>query len=260
MRTDSRHELLRVLVALARDLPPGTLNPLISAFESVGESRNLGRLAATPAVKEKLRKLEELCGLHPETDTKAIALALRTAAEAVSVIGADQRAEIAWTGPATEAVPLRRVDQVIYDMVEGAKEEVLLVTYAAYKAERALQALQDATNRGVNVKLVIELAQKSGGKITFDGLQAFRTAVPAARVFYWPLDRRKLSASGSYGAMHAKCLVSDRRRAIVSSANLTDYALESNMELGLVVDRAIASRLAEHFNQLIVRGELISAV
>jgi phosphatidylserine/phosphatidylglycerophosphate/cardiolipin synthase-like enzyme len=112
----------------------------------------------------------------------------------------------------------------------------------------------------VHVRLVIELAQESGGKITFDGLPAFRTAVPSAQVFYWPMDRRKRSASGAYGAMHAKCLVADRSRAIVSSANLTDYALEANMELGLLVERAIAGRLAEHFDQLIFRGELISAI
>lgn len=257
--TDSRLRLLRALVELARELPPSALNALVSALESGEGSRNLGRLAATPTMREKLRRLEELCGLQPEIDTQAIAFALRSAAEAVSAVGVDYRAEIAWTGPATEAVPLRRVDQVIYDMVGNAKEEVLLVTYAAYKAERALKALRDATDRGVRVKLVIELAQESGGKITFDGLQAFRTAVPSAQVFYWPMDRRKRSASGAYGAMHAKCLVADRSRAIVSSANLTDYALEANMELGLLVERAIAGRLAEHFDQLIVRGELAVA-
>jgi phosphatidylserine/phosphatidylglycerophosphate/cardiolipin synthase-like enzyme len=257
--TDSRLQLLRALVELARELPPCTLNALISALESSGGSQDLGRLAATPTMREKLRRLEELCGLQPEIDTQAIAFALRSAAEAVSAVGVDHRAEIAWTGPATEAVPLRRVDQVIYDMVGHAKEEILLVTYAAYKAERALNALRDATDRGVRVKLVIELAQESGGKITFDGLAAFRTAVPSAQVFYWPMDRRKRSASGAYGAMHAKCLVADRSRAIVSSANLTDYALEANMELGLLVERAVAGRLAEHFDQLILRGEIAVA-
>jgi cardiolipin synthase A/B len=254
--TDHRLQLLRVLVEIARELPPGTLSALTSALESDGVSQNLGRLAATPTMREKLRRLEELCGLQPEINAQAIAFAFRAAAEAASAVGVDHRAEIAWTGPASEAVPLRRVDQVIYDMVETAKEEILLVTYAAYKAERALKALRDATDRGVRVKLVIELAQASGGKITFDGLQAFRAAVPSTQVFYWPLDRRKRSASGSYGAMHAKCLVADRSSAIVSSANLTDYALEANMELGLLVERAIACRLAEHFDQLIVRGEL----
>jgi phosphatidylserine/phosphatidylglycerophosphate/cardiolipin synthase-like enzyme len=257
--TDSRLRLLRALVELARELPPSTLNGLISALVSSGGSQNLGRLAATPTMREKLRRLEELCGLQPEIDTQAIAFALRSAAEAISTVGVDHRAEIAWTGPATEAVPLRRVDQVIYEMIVNASDEVLLVTFAAYKAERAVKALRDATDRGVVVRLVIELAQESGGKISFDGLQAFRSAVPSAQVFYWPLNRRKRNELGAYGSMHAKCLVSDKSKAIVSSANLTDYALEANMELGLVVGRSIAYRLAEHFDQLIARGELILA-
>lgn len=109
----------------------------------------------------------------------------------------------------------------------------------------------------MRLKLVIELAEESGGKISFDGLQAFRAAVPFAQIFYWPLDRRKRDASGSYGAMHAKCLVADRSRALVSSANQTNYALEANMELGLLVERGPATRLAVHFDQLIFRGELV---
>jgi cardiolipin synthase A/B len=255
---DSSKQLLRVIVELARELPPGPLNALKSALES-GRARNLDLYAATPTMRDKLRRLEELSRLQAKLDPRAIAFALRSAAEASAIVRDEQRIEIAWTGPATEAVPLRRVDQVIYGMVESAKEEVLLVTYAAYKAERALKALRDATDRGVRVKLVIELAEESGGKISFDGLPAFRAAVPCAEVFYWPLDRRKRNAAGSYGVMHAKCLVADRGRAIVSSANLTDYALEANMELGLLVGRAVAERLAQHFDQLIVRGELVAA-
>jgi phosphatidylserine/phosphatidylglycerophosphate/cardiolipin synthase-like enzyme len=248
-----------VLVELARELPPGTLNSLISALEPGGERQNLGRFAVTQTLRERLRRLEELRSQRPEIDGQTIAFALQAASKAAAEVAAEQRVEITWTGPATEAVPLRRVDQVIYDLVETAKEEVLLVTYAAYKAERALKALRDATDRGVGVKLVIELAQESGGKITFDGLQAFRAVVPAAQVYYWPLNRRQRSAAGSYGAMHAKCLVTDRQRAIVSSANLTDYALEANMELGLLVEGELAVRLAVHFEQLIVRRELLQA-
>ena len=210
-------------------------------------------------MREKLRRVEELHTREPEFDGEAVAFALRAAARAAAIVGVEQRVEIAWTGPGTEAVPLRRVDQVVYDLVESAKEDVLLVTYAVYKPERALKALRDATDRGVRVKLVIELALESGGKISFDGLRVFRAAVPLAQIFYWPLDRRKRDTSGSYGAMHAKCLVVDKDRAFVSSANLTDYALEANMELGLVVERGAAARLAEHFDQLSLRGELTPA-
>ena len=232
---------------------------MASTLESNGVDKNLARLAATQAMKEKLRSLELLRAQQPEINGQSIAFALEAAAHAATIVQLERRVEIAWTGPATEAVPVRRVDQVVYDMVEAAKEEVLLVTYAAYKANRALEALRSATDRGVRVKLVIELAQESGGKISFDGLAAIRAAVPCGQVFYWPMDRRKRNASGSYGAMHAKCLVADRNKALVSSANLTDYALEANMELGLLVDRTIAVRLAEHFDQLIFRGDLVAA-
>ena len=254
--TDSRPQLLRILVELAREMPPGTLSALTSALDSEAGAYNLDRFAATPMMRDKLRKLEESCSLQLGIDAKAIALALQAAAEAAGAATAEHRTEIAWTGPATESVPLRRVDQAIYDMVESASEEVLLVTFAAYKAERALKALRTATDHGVGVRLVIELAQESGGKLSFDGLQAIRSAVPSAQIFYWPLERRKHRGSGPYGSMHAKCLIADRKRAIVSSANLTDYALEANKELGLLVESAIASRLADHFDQLIVRGEL----
>ena len=59
--------------------------------------------------------------------------------------------------------------------------------------------------------------------------------------------------------MHVKCLIADRRLALISSANLTDYALEANMELGLLVGGVIPGRLAAHFDQLVLRGELVSA-
>jgi len=193
---------------------------------------------------------------NPDFDHRAIALAIEACAHAAATLSSEQRVEIAWTGPSTEAVLLRRVDQVLYQLVESAETEVLLVTYAAYKAERALDLLRLATERGVQVALVIELAEESGGKINFDGLDNIRTRVPRASVFYWPLKQRQRSVAGGYGAMHVKCLIVDRKAALVSSANLTDHALETNMELGLVVKGGVPSRLAAHFDQLVVRGEL----
>lgn len=254
---DSRQQLLQVIVELARELPPGTLNSLISALESGGEGQDLGRFAATQAMRDRLRRFEELRRQYPTIDGQALAIALRAAGEATATVVAEHQAEIAWTGPATAAVPLRRVDQVMYSMLEGAADEILLVTFAAYKADKAVSALHSATERGVRVRLILELAQASGGKISFDGLHAIRAGVPAAQIYYWPLDRRERNATGAYGSMHAKCLVIDRAYALVSSANLTDYALESNMELGLSVQRRIAARLAEHFDQLIVQGALV---
>jgi phosphatidylserine/phosphatidylglycerophosphate/cardiolipin synthase-like enzyme len=143
---------------------------------------------------------------------------------AAFMTGPEWSVKLAWTGPGTDAVPLRRVDQVLYELVESAESEVLLATYAAYKAQRALDVLRAATERGVQVVLVIELAQQSGGKITFDRLDSIRESVPRANVFYWPLGRRPRTAVGSYGTMHVKCLIADRETALVSSAEMETAA------------------------------------
>jgi len=256
--TELKLELVRTIAEIARQLPPGILAALVSALESGGGEKSIAHFASTSAMREKLRRLEMLCGSQPGIAPESLALALRAAAEAASVVGELNRTEIAWTGPATDAVSMRRVDQLIYEMMSGAEQEIFLVTYAAYKAEKAVKSLSDAVARGVQVSLIIEVSKESGGTLKFDGLEAFRTAVPGAQLYYWPQSKRKKSDSGAYGSMHAKCLVMDRKRALVSSANLTDYALEANMELGLCVERAVAKRLADHFEQLIFRGDLVA--
>jgi cardiolipin synthase A/B len=91
--------------------------------------------------------------------------------------------------------------------------------------------------------------------VRFDGLDRIRARVPSARAYYWPLLKRPRGETGHYGAMQVKCLIADKKNVLVSSANLTDYALEKNMELGLLVSGPVAIRLAEHFDQLIIRGE-----
>jgi len=46
------------------------------------------------------------------------------------------------------------------------------------------------------------------------------------------------------GVLRAKAVIADRRRALVTSADLAERSIESNIELGLLVDDpAIASRI-----------------
>ena len=255
----ARPRLLAAILRLARELPPAMIDALAAKLETNSSQivwTDLARFGASQTAKERIGALTDLLAATPDLDGRAVALAIQTAAHAAVTLSAEQRVELAWTGPGTDAVPLRRVDQVLYELVESAESEVLLVTYAAYKAQRALDVLRAATERGVQVVLVIELAQESGGKITFDRLDSIRESVPRANVFYWPLGRRPRTAVGSYGTMHVKCLIADRETALVSSANLTDHALETNMELGVLVRGAVPARLASHFEQLILRGEL----
>ena len=68
---------------------------------------------------------------------------------------------------------------------------------------------------------------------------------------------RALAIDGPEGVLHAKAVVIDDEVVFVTSANLTEAALDRNIELGLLIrDRALAANVATHFQTLIERGLL----
>ena len=52
--------------------------------------------------------------------------------------------------------------------------------------------------------------------------------------------------------LHAKAVVADGEAVFMTSANLTDAALDRNIELGVLIrDRALAASVTSHFRGLI---------
>jgi phosphatidylserine/phosphatidylglycerophosphate/cardiolipin synthase-like enzyme len=71
------------------------------------------------------------------------------------------------------------------------------------------------------------------------------------RVFF---DPRALDLEGPTGVLHAKAVVADDEAVFLTSANLTEAALDRNIEMGLLVrDRALAATVLRHFQTLIDR-------
>jgi phosphatidylserine/phosphatidylglycerophosphate/cardiolipin synthase-like enzyme len=166
--------------------------------------------------------------------------------------------EVIWTGPTNTRFPVRRIDQVLYDLISVAQKRIVLVTFAAHRVPHLCAHLTQAVGRGVDLTLIVESEGESEGQLTLDAIAAF-TAVPAARrrIYYWPLARRERNQSGRPGKLHAKCAIVDEV-ALVGSANLTDDAFNRNMELGLLVrDPAPVAAIVEHFEELIHRGVLL---
>lgn len=54
-------------------------------------------------------------------------------------------------------------------------------------------------------------------------------------VYAWPATQRPRDAQGRHGTLHAKFAVADRRQLLVSSANLTEFAFNLNIELGVLL-------------------------
>jgi phosphatidylserine/phosphatidylglycerophosphate/cardiolipin synthase-like enzyme len=171
--------------------------------------------------------------------------------------GASPSTEIIWTGPGNNRFPVRRIDQVLYDLVSKASRRIILVTFAAHRVRLLCEHLTQAIRRGVDLTLIVESEGESEGQLTHDSIAAFKD-VPTTRthIYYWPLQKRERNQAGRPGKLHVKCAIVDNA-ALIGSANFTDDAFNRNMELGMLVrDAETVLALAEHFQELIRCGEL----
>ena len=116
----------------------------------------------------------------------------------------------------------------------------------------------------VRVTLLLNIQRKRGDTTAADQLvrrfadRFWTTDWPGSsrpRVFY---DPRALEPDGPTGVLHAKAVVVDDKTVFVTSANLTEAALDRNIELGLLVrDHALAVSISAHFRTLIEKGLLL---
>ena len=189
---------------------------------------------------------------------KALGASLDLCSSILSVWQQQHFIELLWSGPSPGSqIPARRIDQVFYDLISSSKREILLVTFAAYKIHQLTDALMQALNRGVRVRLILEFEESSQGQLSMDALNAFPEIVRLrSDIYYWPLDKRERNSAGKPGKLHAKVALIDDQ-AVLSSANLTDDAFSRHCELGILFsDSQILERIRWHFDSLCADGTL----
>jgi phosphatidylserine/phosphatidylglycerophosphate/cardiolipin synthase-like enzyme len=161
-----------------------------------------------------------------------------------------------WIGPTTAAQPVRRTREVLLELIRLAERRLAVVRFAAECVPEVLAELSMAIGRGVEVRLVLESAEASRGRLTHDAAAAFASLGTTAGFYVWPTEQRT-SAEGVLGTLHAKGAIADAQAAFVTSANLTGHALTANMELGLLVrGGSVPARLTAHVDALIAQRTL----
>jgi cardiolipin synthase len=194
---------------------------------------------------------------EPSVHGALVAAALCGAVDTAEAVRATQALDIVWTGPSSAEVPVRLTREVLLEVIGGSTSSLIIVSYAAYKVPDIVGALAEAASRGVDVRLVLESAAGSGGRLSLDAAGAFRELAGSVRFYEWSADRRT-SDGGLKGAMHAKAAIADEQVAFVTSANLTGSAIEANMELGLLVrGGTVPRRLSRHFGALIAAAHVV---
>ena len=248
-------ELLSALTTLVEDASPASVERIADAFDNItggGPTMPSDDAIRTPQQAAQVQALIRAWMQFPNVSPQSIALALRSIQHAITQRDQTGDLELMWTGPIAGRRTVRRTDEALYDLVRSAQESLTIVTFAAYHVPELEAALREASRRDVRIRLILEFAEESGGKVLYDPLHVIGRAVPNADVYYWPIDQRVQDSNGRHGTLHAKCAIADRAITLLSSANLTGDALERNMELGaLMHDREIAEEIEAHFDDLI---------
>jgi phosphatidylserine/phosphatidylglycerophosphate/cardiolipin synthase-like enzyme len=204
-------------------------------------------LVPTEPFRAEMEQLAKAWEKTPELDGRTVSLALRSASAGYRTAKAESQLEVVWSGPEGE-VDVRLTYAVLIEVIRSAQRRLTLVSFAAYRVKEVTEALRSAAGAGVEIRIVLD-----GGT---EAARAF-DAVGGVALYTWPptllpeYDPQRAS-------LHAKAAIADDRLAFVTSANLTAFALDRNMELGLLVRGGEVPRLlAAHFDGLIDRGVLV---
>ena len=167
-----------------------------------------------------------------------------------------QSTELVWTGPTTPFVSARRTEQALLQVINAAEQTLFITSFVAYNVSTIVKALNAASERGVVISMLLELSQDHGGSITFDAIGKMRMLVPAARLYAC----RDKADSFTDGRVHSKVAVADGQVCFITSANLTGYAMEKNMEAGLLVTGGNAPALLQQHLRALVETRVVSEI
>ena len=174
--------------------------------------------------------------------------------------------DLVLSGPDVPGVPTRATAAVMHALLETAQQEVILVGYAVHNGqklfERLAQRMAERPALDVWFCLNIErkptdtsLASEIVRRFARDFAERHWPWQPKPAVYYDP--RALDDASPTRSSLHAKCVIVDRREALVTSANFTHAAHRRNIEAGVVIRHVpFVERLAGYFAALRESGML----
>ncbi len=248
------------------DLPPHLRRKLASALETGLLAAPFSRVSLLSALgtdeppEGVLAALEAWERLGVPARAKAAWLRSLEAAERRR-----EAPEFVWSGPKVPGVASRPTREAFDRALGSVRASVWLSTYAFFDGPRAFEPLAKRMEEvpGLAVTLLLNIERTQTDTTRVDDLvlrfaeRLWSNEWPGKRrprVFY---DPRSLNPDGAKGVLHAKVLVTDEERVLVTSANLTERALRDNIEVGVLLrDPVFARTLIAHFRSLIERQEL----
>ncbi|MFD0666094.1 DISARM system phospholipase D-like protein DrmC [Ramlibacter sp. MAHUQ-53] len=251
-------ELLDAVVSVASLISPEKAQALASRIRSTQPGKADVALAGLVGTPTATALVDQMLAAWQASavGSEELASMLLGASHALATMANRESNELVWTGPTTPFVSARRTEQALLEVINAAQETLFITSFVAYDVQSIVAALTAAAHRRVEVSVLLELAQGHGGVLSFDSLGKMQAALPFAKLYAW----RDKGPEFVEGRVHAKVAVADGRKCFITSANLTGYAMERNIEVGVLLSGGrIPAQLNDHL-QALVQTRVITPV
>ncbi len=247
-------DIWHTVAELGAEMHPDRISLIASKLSTLSSVEHLSRLRGALGPYEEhelIARLVDEWNCNLSLTPAEMASALRAASAASSLSEKRGAIRLVWTGPSTGLVPIRHTEQVLCELIDLANRRLFLVSFVAYQVQSVCRALLSATERGVQIDILLESSTWQGGKVSHDSIKGMKESLPTVRLHAWR-EESKSSSEFVGGAVHSKCAVADSHTAFVTSANLTAAAMERNMECGVLVSGGDLPReLHQHLEALV---------
>jgi len=247
-------------------LPAATLMTLAASLREGALSVGISRMVIEQIAGEAA--IAVTAGLRGAMDE---GMNSKTLADLLDVIARSKSqrassAELVLSGPTVPDVPTADTWPTVQGLIDSAETEVLLVGYAVANGKRIFARLAEhmRVKPTLKVRLHLDISRKLGDT-SLDSEIVLRFLIDFQQR-HWPSDRlpeiyylpSALASNPKQRAvLHAKCIIVDRRAALITSANFTEAAQLRNIEAGVLLrDPILCARLASYLDGLIANETL----
>lgn len=153
------------------------------------------------------------------------------------------------TGPHWMGSGIGSIETALERIISGASREIHILAYSVSGgAERLIDLLTERLRAGVRVTFVVHRLDEQHHSAPAR-LRALASEYPTTFHLYdFTPDEQE--------ALHAKCVVMDRRVALIGSANLSFNGLVRNHELGVCIEGRAAGDLVGVIEKLLTHPDI----
>lgn len=251
-------ELLDAIAALVSLVSPEKVQAIaarVRRTDAIKAASTLPSVVGTPVASTVVEQLAATWQ-NTKVGSDELASMLLAASHLYTKAASEQSTELVWTGPTTPFVSARRTEQALLQVINSAEQSLFITSFIAYDVSTIVKALNAADDRGVNITMLLESSQDHGGSINIDIIGKMRGLVPGAQLYAW----RDKTGDFADGRVHAKVAVADKASCFITSANLTGYAMEKNMEVGVLISGGHIPILLDRHLKSLVSTKIVSII